>query len=110
MINPDTVYETLVKAADEWAECQYAADVLEKTVKSTYALAVERERTEQRLSVAAAEHIARTDKDYLWHCEQLAAANRNAIKAKARYYARQAEIDAHRTVEATHRATMARAS
>lgn len=110
MISPDKVYETLVRAADEWAEAQYLADTLEKTMKATKSLAVDRIRTDERLSVAAAEHKAVADPDYLWQSEKSAEANRDAIKAKARYYARQAEIDAWRTVEATHRQTMARAS
>ena len=110
MINPDKVYETLVKSADEWADAQYLSDTLEKTMKAAKSLAVNRIRVEERLSVAAAEHKAVADPDYLWQCEKYAEANRDAIKAKARYFARQAEIDCHRTIEASHRAAMRVAS
>jgi hypothetical protein len=102
-MNPNSVYEKLVKVGTEWADAEQAANLLEGTLKSVKAK-IAMQHKDCGMSVAESELRAECDFEYKEAREQAIKARTEAIKAKVVYQAAQAFIDAWRTVEATQRA------
>ena len=102
-MNPNSVYEKLVKVGTEWADAEQVANLLEGTLKSVKAkIAIQHK--DCGMGVAESELRAEADFEYKQAREQAIKARTEAIKARVVYQAAQAYIDAWRTVEASERA------
>jgi hypothetical protein len=102
-MNPQSVYEKLVRVGTDWADKEQAANLLEGSLKSVKAK-IALEHKDSGCGVAEADMRAEADKNYI-DCRVAAIeARTEAIKAKVCYHAAQAYIDAWRTVEASERA------
>lgn len=100
-MNPDQIYLKLEKAADEYADKESAASLLEE-MKHTVLSQCAADWPED--SMASAESKARRDPRYIQHLHDMVTARKEANKAKARYYSIQTWIDLTRTKESTERA------
>lgn len=102
-MNPQSVYEKLVRVGTDWADKEQAANLLEGSLKSVKAK-IALEYKDKGCGVAEADMRAEADENYI-NCRVAAIeARKEAIKAKVCYHAAQAYIDAWRTVEASERA------
>jgi hypothetical protein len=100
-INPSEIYEKLVKLGTEWAECKYAADLLEDARKPILAkLGSQSNASSQN----AREAFALSHADYEEHCKKLATALKAEAIAKVKYSSAITYADLMRTVAATERA------
>ena len=102
-MNPQSVYERLVKVGTEWADKEQAANLLEAAIKSVKAK-IALQHKDAGCGVAEAELRAEADYEYRKLREDAIYARTEAIKGKVVYHAAQAYIDAWRTVEASERA------
>jgi hypothetical protein len=102
-MNPQSVYEKLTKVGEEWADREQAANLLEGSLKSIKAK-IAMQHKDCGCGVAEAEMRAEDDYEYKEARKSAIEARTEAIKAKVRYQAAQAYIDAWRTVEASERA------
>jgi len=102
-MNPQSVYEKLTRVGEEWADREQAANILEGTLKSVKA-SIALQHKDKGCGVAEAEMRAESDEQYIETRFKAIEARSEAIKAKVRYQAAQAYIDAWRTVEASYRA------
>jgi len=100
-INPMEIYEKLVKLGTEWAECKYAADLLENARKP---LLSKLGSASNQSSQNAREAYAYSHPDYAEHCEKIAEANKIEAIAKVKYSSAQTYADLMRTVAANERA------
>lgn len=100
-INPSEIYEKLVKLGVEWAECKYAADLLEDARRPLLAKlgAQSNEKSQNAREAFALQHA-----DYEEHCKKLAEASKAEAIAKVKYSAANTYVDAMRTVAANERA------
>ncbi len=99
-MNPDQIYLKLEKAADEFADKEAAASLLEET-KHTVLSQCAADWPEE--SMASAESKARRDPRYIQHLKDMVTARKEANKAKSRYYSISTWIDLMRSKEATER-------
>jgi hypothetical protein len=102
-MNPQSVYERLVKVGTEWADKEQAANLLEAAIKSVKAK-IALQHKDAGCGVAEAELRAESDYEYTKLREDAIDARTEAIKAKVVYHAAQAYIEAWRTCEASERA------
>ena len=102
-MNPQSVYEKLVRVGTDWADKEQAANLLEGALKSIKAK-IALQHKDCGCGVAEAELRAEDDYEYKQARQQAIEARTEALKAKVTYYAAQAYIDAWRTVEASERA------
>ena len=102
-MNPDQIYLKLEKAADDFADKEAAASLLEE-MKHTVLSQCASDWPED--SNAAAESKARRDPKYIEHLKNMVEARREANKAKAKYYSVQTWIDLMRSKESTERAKL----
>lgn len=100
-LNPNNIYEQLVKAGESWADAQHAAELLEETRKTLIAqLATESNEN----SIAAREAFAFRHADYKKHIEAMTGSRRQANKAKVRYDSMKILAELKRTEAANERA------
>ena len=102
-MNPQSVYEKLVRVGTDWADKEQAANLLEGSLKSVKAK-IALQHKDWGCGVAEAEMRAEDDYEYKEARKTAIEARTEAIKAKVCYHAAQAYIDAWRTVEASERA------
>lgn len=102
-LSPEKVYETLVKAGDDWADAQAAADALEETKKSVLA---QLKLGSSASSDAAKETQALADPAYIKHLDDMVKARRLATKLRVRYDSAKVLSEHRRSQEATRRAEM----
>lgn len=96
------IYEKLIKLGTDWAECKYAADLLEDGRKPLLAkLGSQANQPSQN----AREAFAYSHPDYEEHCKKLAAASKSEAIAKVKYASAQTYTDLMRTIAANERAT-----
>jgi hypothetical protein len=102
-LDPDRVYNSLVKAGEEWADKQSAADLLEETKKSVLA-----ELTNQceGKSHAVKESTALALPEYRLHLANMVKARRDANICRVRYEAQKMLAELRRTEASTRRAEM----
>lgn len=104
-MNPDEIFNRLQKAADDHADKEAAASLLEE-MKHTVLSQCAADWPED--SNAAAEAKARRDPRFIEHLASMVAARKEANKAKAKYYSIQTWIDLSRSKEATNRVMIAK--
>lgn len=101
-LDAETVYATLVKAGEEWADADAAASLLEETKKAVIAKLI----NEAEGSVNAREYKALADPEYRKHCEGMVTARKAANKARVRYDSAKVLAELRRSEESTRRAEM----
>jgi hypothetical protein len=98
----DRTYEALVKAGEDWADKQAAADLLEETRKSVLAKLI----NEAEGSVNAREYKALADQEYRDFVAGMVTARKAANKARVRYDSAKILAEMRRSEESTRRAEM----
>lgn len=101
MLNPDQMYHEIVKAGEDWADKEAAADLLEETKKSILAELV---NDAPGSTVSAKEQMALADPAYKLHLKTMVAARKEANRARVRYDAAKVLAELRRTQESTRRA------
>lgn len=101
--DPNKVYDAIVKAGEEWADAEAAADLLEETKKSVLAkLMNEAPHTSQ----GGKEMQALADPKYGEFVAGMVAARKTANKARVRYDGAKMLAELRRSQESTRRAEM----
>ena len=100
-MNPDQIFVKLESAANDYADREAAASLLEE-MKHTILSQCAADHPDD--SMSAAESKARRDKRFIEHLKSMVDARKEANKAKAKYYSIQTWIDLTRTKESTERA------
>ena len=100
-LDPDKVYNSLVRAGEEWADKDSAASLLEETRKSVLAELIN--QCEGK-SHAVKEASALATPEYRLHVTNMVKARRDANIARCRYEAQKMLAELRRTVESTRRA------
>lgn len=100
-INPTEIHERLVKLGTTWAECKYAADLLEDSRKPLLAK-LGSQCNEKAQS--AREAYAMAHPDYEEHCKKTAEALKQQAIAKVRYESALNYVELLRTMAANERA------
>lgn len=103
MMDPDKIYESLVKAGEDWADAEAAADLLEETRKSVLARLMNDSAV---ASVAGKEMMALADPEYTEFLEGMVQARKVANKARVRYDSARILSELRRSQESTRRAEM----
>lgn len=101
MLNPENIYERLVKLGDEWADAQEVAELMEETKKT---LVSQLASDSDEKSIAARESEALRSDEYKAHIETMVKARKGANKAKVRYDSAKIWSELLRTKAATERA------
>jgi hypothetical protein len=103
-MDPDKIHHALIKAGEEWADAEAAAELLEETRKSVLA----RLMNEQSVpAVAAKEMLALADPSYSEFVAGMVKARKAANKAKVKYDSAKILAELRRSQESTRRAEMA---
>lgn len=102
-IDPNKTYEALVRAGDDWADAQAAADLLEETKKSVLA---KLKMDASANSDSGREMHALADPQYKAFVEGMVAARKAANKARVRYDSAKVLAELRRSQESTRRAEM----
>ena len=101
--DPDKAFDAILRAGEDWADKQAAADLLEETRKSVLArLMLEADATTQ----AAREMYALAEKQYTDFIEGMVTARKAANKARVRYDSAKVLAELRRSQESTRRAEM----
>lgn len=102
-MDPDKIYDELVRAGESWADADAAATLLEETKKSVLAkLMNEADAT----SIAGKEMYALADPEYRKHVSGMVDARKAATKAKVRYDSAKVLAELRRSQESTRRAEL----
>jgi hypothetical protein len=105
MIDPKTVYKSLVEAGNEMADRAYDYRLLDDATKSVLAqLTIDARGIPEVTSQAEALSIALTASIYRDHLSACAEASRIAERAKIAYFSTRSYADHCRTAEASSRA------
>jgi hypothetical protein len=97
----DKAFDAILRAGEDWADKQAAADLLEETRKSVLArLMIGAEATSQ----GAREMYALADEEYTSFVEGMVQARKAANKARVRYDSAKVLAELRRSQEATRRA------
>lgn len=99
-IDPHNLYEKLVKAGDEWAELNAAAELLEETKKT---LVSQLAADSPESSMSAKEAWALRQEGYRRHVTSMVTARKAANKAKVKYDSAKVYVDLLRTSAANER-------
>lgn len=100
MENPKEVYQRLVELGSDWAQKEYAAQLLEETKKCTLSKFM---NDSEEKSIAAKETISLANPLYREHLAKMCEAKRDANLAKVKYDAARAWVDMLRSQMATER-------
>lgn len=99
--DPDKAFDALIRAGEDWADKEAAADLLEETKKSVLAdLQLKSEGT----TGSAREMYALADPKYRDFVEGMVNARKAANKARVRYDSAKVLAELRRSQEATRRA------
>lgn len=98
--SPELAYDQLIRAGEDWADKQAAADLLEETRKSVLAKLI----NEAEGSVNAREYKALADPEYKDFVAGMVTARKAANKARVRYDSAKVLAELRRSQEATRRA------
>ena len=102
-MDADAIYQSLVKAGEEWADLDAAASLLEETKKSVLAkLMAEADAS----SMAGKEMYALADSKYEAFITGMVSARKLATKARVRYDSAKTLSELRRSEESTRRAEM----
>lgn len=102
-MNPDEIYNAIIKAGEEWADAEAAASLLEETRKSVLA----RLMNESAIaSLGGKEMVALADHEYKAFVEGMVTARKAANKARVRYDSAKVLAELRRSQESTRRAEM----
>lgn len=99
--DPNKVYDSLVRAGEEWADLDAAAALLEETKKSVMARLMQESEV---ASIAGKEMFALAHEDYRKHVMTMVTTRKAATKAKVRYDSAKVLAELRRSQEATRRA------
>lgn len=103
MLDSDQVYNSLVKAGEDWADQDAAASLLEETRKSVLARLMNECAAS---SQGAKEMYALADPEYGRHLDGMVQARKVANKARVRYDSARVLAELRRSEESTRRAEM----
>lgn len=103
MLDPDKVYDSLVKAGEDWADKEAAASLLEETRKSVIAKLM---NEAAQTSIAGKEMQALADETFVDFVKGMVNARKVANKAKVRYDSAKVLAELRRSEESTRRAEM----
>ena len=101
--DPDSTFTALEKAAEERAEAEYQAYLLEKHGEILLALKM-LEAKHDGVAIGLCKEAARVTEEWKTHVEGEAVAMRNRSRARAKYSNLQALATARQTQEASRRA------
>jgi hypothetical protein len=102
-MNPEKIYDAIVKAGEDWADAEAAADLLEETKKSVLAqLMVKADAS----SMSGKEMYALADPEYQKFVAGMNQARKAANKARVRYDSAKILAELRRSQESTKRAEM----
>jgi len=101
--DPTVMYDKIVKAGEEWADAEAAADLLEETKKSVLAKLM---NEAGHASMAGKEMQALADAKYTEFVKGMVAARKTANKARVRYDSAKVLAELRRSQESTKRAEM----
>jgi hypothetical protein len=102
-MEPEKIYESLVKAGDDWADAEAAADLLEQTRKTVLAKCM---NDANGGSIASKEMNALASEEYESFLEGMVTARKAANKARVRYDSAKVLAELRRSQESTRRAEM----
>lgn len=102
-MDADAIYNSLVKAGEEWSDLDAAASLLEETRKSVLAKLM---NECQAASIGAKEMIALADEEYRAHVATMVTARKVANRARVRYDSAKVLAELRRSEESTRRAEM----
>lgn len=102
-MDPERIYDQLVKAGEDWADLDAAATLLEETKKSVLAKLMNEAAAS---SIAGKEMYALADPEYRKHVEGMVTARKQAVRAKVRYDSARVLAELRRSEESTRRAEM----
>lgn len=102
-MDAEKIYDALVKAGEEWADAQAAADILEETRRSVLAKLM---NEAPHASIAGKEMQALADGEYRTFVENMVRARKAANKARVRYDSAKVLAELRRSEESTRRAEM----
>jgi hypothetical protein len=102
-LDSEKVYDSLVKAGEDWADKEAAAALLEETRKSVIARLM---NEAAQTSVAGKEMQALSDESYVDFVTGMVNARKAANKAKVRYDSAKVLAELRRSEESTRRAEM----
>jgi len=105
-MNPDRVYERLVRLGDDWADKNAAAQLLEDTTKATLARMVTDAIGQGTTTKAMAEQQALASTEYLEHVTSAVTARQEANRARVRYDAAKIWAELLRSANANQRERM----
>lgn len=103
MFDPDKAFDALLKAGEDWADKQAAAELLEETKKSVLAKLMSESSGG---SMAAREMLALADDSYTDFLTGMVNARKAANKARVRYDSARVLAELRRSQESTRRAEM----
>lgn len=103
-LDSDRAYEALVRAGDDWADKDAAANLLEEAKKSV--LAEVKLSSADLKSEAAKESVALASDTYRKHVASMIEARKQANRARVRYDAAKVLAEMRRSEESTRRAEM----
>jgi hypothetical protein len=99
--DPEIAYDALIRAGEDWADKQAAAELLEETKKSVLArLMISADATSQ----GQREMLALADEEYTDFITGMVTARKAANKARVRYDSAKVLAELRRSQEATRRA------
>ncbi len=101
MLNPDHIYQEMVKLGENWATLNAAAEVLEDTTKTTLAQLAS---SSKEATNAARETYALGHPEYREHIKSKAEARKAANRAKVQYDSYKVYAELMRTQAANERA------
>ncbi len=104
MMDSERIYNNLVKAGEDWADAEAAADLLEETRKSVLAKLM---NEASHASQAGKEMQALADPKYGEFVAGMVSARKTANKARVRYDSAKVLAELRRSEESTRRAEMA---
>lgn len=102
-MDPEKIYDSLVRAGEEWAEMEAAASLLEETRKSVLAKAMQ---DAEGTTIASREMNALASDTYADFVNGMVNARKAATKAKVRYDSAKVLAELRRSQESTRRAEM----
>lgn len=99
-LDPEKVYQAILKAGEDWADAEAAAQLLEETRKTVLA---ECEARSESPSIAGKEMLALADPVYKEHVAGMVRARKMANKARVRYDSAKVLGELRRSEESTRR-------
>ena len=104
MLEPDKIYEEIMRCGAAWSDRDAAASILEETKAIVFAELFNSQPNE--LSIAVREHAARADPSFRLHVTNMVAARKEANWAKVKLRAAETLAELRRSEETSRRAEM----